>query len=147
MDRQLSIHLKYNEPVHVKEKYARHLLKSTYIYTFIQDLMNRLPSWLNGEESACQCRRQGFHPWSRRIPHAVEQLSPQATATEAHMPYGLCSMEATTMRSLSTATREQSPFAASREKLSRNEDSTQPKKKKILLLSLCYSIPSSPGKP
>ena len=45
------------------------------------------------------------------------------------MPYGLCSMEATTMRSLSTATREQSPFAASREKLTRNEDSTQPKKK------------------
>ena len=38
---------------------------------------------LNGEESACQCRRHGFHPWSRKTPHAKEQLSLRATATEA----------------------------------------------------------------
>ena len=24
--------------------------------------------WLNGKESTCQCRRQGFHPWVRKIP-------------------------------------------------------------------------------
>ena len=27
-----------------------------------------LPWWLNGKESTCQCRRQGFHPWVRKIP-------------------------------------------------------------------------------
>ena len=33
------------------------------------------PSWLCGKESACQCRRHGFDPWSGKIPRAVEQLS------------------------------------------------------------------------
>ena len=33
------------------------------------------PCWLSGKESACQCKRHGFHPWSGRFPHAVEQLS------------------------------------------------------------------------
>ena len=27
-----------------------------------------LPSWLSGKESACQCRRCGFHPRVRKIP-------------------------------------------------------------------------------
>ena len=27
-----------------------------------------LPRWLNGKESACQCRRCGFGPWVRKIP-------------------------------------------------------------------------------
>ena len=40
------------------------------------------PWWLTGEESACQCRRQGFEPWSRKIPHAEEQLSLFNTTTE-----------------------------------------------------------------
>ena len=31
--------------------------------------------WLSGKESACQCRRQEFDPWSGKIPHATEQLS------------------------------------------------------------------------
>ena len=34
------------------------------------------------QESACQCRGHGFDPWSRKIPHAMEQLSPCATTTE-----------------------------------------------------------------
>jgi len=34
-----------------------------------------LPWWLSGKESACQCRRHGFDPSSRKTPHAVEQLS------------------------------------------------------------------------
>ena len=29
-----------------------------------------LPRWLSGEESACECRRHGFNPWSGRIPRA-----------------------------------------------------------------------------
>ena len=28
----------------------------------------RFPRWLSGKESACQCRRHGFHPWVRKIP-------------------------------------------------------------------------------
>ena len=34
-----------------------------------------LPWWLRGKESACQCRRHEFDPWSRKIPQAAEQLS------------------------------------------------------------------------
>ena len=33
-----------------------------------------LPWWLSGKESACQCRRHGFGPWSGKIPQAMEQL-------------------------------------------------------------------------
>ena len=40
------------------------------------------PWWLSGKESTCQCRRHGFDSWSRKIPHAVEQLSPCTTTTE-----------------------------------------------------------------
>ena len=41
-----------------------------------------LPWWLSDKESACQCRRHRFDPWSGKIPHAMEQLSPCATTTE-----------------------------------------------------------------
>jgi len=40
------------------------------------------PWWLSGKEFACQCRRHGFYPWSRKIPHAMEQLGPCTTAVE-----------------------------------------------------------------
>ena len=43
----------------------------------------RLPWWRSGWESACQCRRHGFEPWSGRIPHATEQLGPWDTITES----------------------------------------------------------------
>ena len=42
----------------------------------------RLPWWRSGWESACQCRRHGFEPWSGKILHAAEPLSPCATTTE-----------------------------------------------------------------
>ena len=32
--------------------------------------------WLSDKESACQCGRHRFSPWSGRIPYALEQLSP-----------------------------------------------------------------------
>ena len=35
-----------------------------------------LPWWFSGKESACQCRRYGLNPWSRKIPHAMEHLGP-----------------------------------------------------------------------
>ena len=41
--------------------------------------MLRLPRWLRGKESACQCRRHGFNFWSGRISHAEKQLSACAT--------------------------------------------------------------------
>ena len=41
-----------------------------------------LPWWLSGKESTCQCRRHRFNPWSRKISHAVMQLSPSTTTTE-----------------------------------------------------------------
>ena len=37
--------------------------------------MVRLPLWLSGKKSACQCREHRFDPWSRKIPRASEQLS------------------------------------------------------------------------
>ena len=43
-----------------------------------------LPWWSRGYESACQRRGRGFDPWPGKIPHTSEQLSPCATATEAH---------------------------------------------------------------
>ena len=51
------------------------------------------------------------------IPPASKELSPCITATEACVPYGLCSAarEATTMRNLCTATREEPPLAVTRE--------------------------------
>ena len=34
------------------------------------------------KKSICQCRRYGFDPWSGKIPHGMEQLSPWATTIE-----------------------------------------------------------------
>ena len=39
--------------------------------------------WPSGKESACQGRRHKFEPWSGKIPHAMEQLSPCARTTES----------------------------------------------------------------
>ena len=40
------------------------------------------PWWLSDKRSTCQCRIEGFNPWSGKMPHATEQLSPGATTTE-----------------------------------------------------------------
>ena len=45
-------------------------------------LRESLPCWCSGKESACQCRRYRFDPWSGKIPHATEKLSPWAIAPE-----------------------------------------------------------------
>ena len=42
----------------------------------------RLPWWLSGQESICQCRRHEFDPRSGKIPYTTEQLSPCATTIE-----------------------------------------------------------------
>ena len=46
-------------------------------------LFKGFPGGANGKESACQCKRTKSIPWSRKIPHAMEQLSPCSTALEA----------------------------------------------------------------
>ena len=46
-----------------------------------QDRKSGRPWWRSGYESTCQCRRQGFDPWSRKTPQAEEQLCPYATTT------------------------------------------------------------------
>ena len=59
----------------------------------------------------------GFEPWSRRIPHVAEQLSPRATTPETHAHRSQCSTtrEATAMRSPRTATKS-SPCSPQLEK-------------------------------
>ncbi|KAF4016306.1 hypothetical protein G4228_007688 [Cervus hanglu yarkandensis] len=37
---------------------------------------------ISGWESSCQRREHWFGPWSRKMPHTMEQLSPQATTAE-----------------------------------------------------------------
>lgn len=56
----------------------------------------------------CHCGGHRFHPWSEKISHATEQLSPSTTTTDAHVPSSLCfaAREAATVRRLSTAARE-----------------------------------------
>ena len=55
------------------------------LFSVINDLKKKknietgLPWWLSGKESACQCKRHRFDPWSGKIPHAMDQLSPCAT--------------------------------------------------------------------
>ena len=41
-----------------------------------------LPLWLSGQRICLQCRRPGFKPWSGKIPHAAEQLSPSVLCTK-----------------------------------------------------------------
>jgi len=58
-----------------------------------------LPWWPSSKEPACQCRRRMLNPWSRRIPHAVEQLSPCAATIEPVLQsLGTATTEATLPR-------------------------------------------------
>ena len=47
-----------------------------WVRVSLKTLGEGLPWWLSGKESACQCKRHGFHPWTGRIQHITEQLSP-----------------------------------------------------------------------
>ena len=75
-----------------------------------------LPWWRSGWESACQCRGHGFVPWSGKIPHAAEQLSPCATTTEpAHLDPVLRNKRGHDSERPSHHDEEWSPLAATRE--------------------------------
>jgi len=44
-----------------------------------------LPWWPSGKESTCQCRRQGFDPWSGKIPWRRKwQLTPVFLPGKSH---------------------------------------------------------------
>ena len=48
----------------------------------LENIFLSFPWWFSGKESACQCRRHGFYPLLRKIPHAAWSLHLCATATE-----------------------------------------------------------------
>ena len=89
--------------------------------------------WPSSKESACQCRRCRFNPWSRKIPRAAEKLSPSTTTMEpglwspetttakALVPQSLCSTirGATRTRSQCITTRDYLPLATTGEKQQR----------------------------
>ena len=101
----------------------------------------RLPWWSSGEESTLPVRRHWFNPWSRKIPHAEEQLNPCIPTTEpvlkspgaatagARAPK-FCSTtrEATLMRSPHSIAGNSSPARQNQRKPeNNNEDPVQPK--------------------
>ena len=51
-----------------------------------------LPRWLSGKESACQCRRHGFHPWVGKIPwRRKRQSNPVFSSGKFHEQRSLAS--------------------------------------------------------
>ena len=70
-----------------------HLSSALLLISFVSKICPPgLPWWLRVKESACQCRRHRFNPWSGKIPHATEQLSPRATAI-ARNYWSPCALE------------------------------------------------------
>ena len=97
--------------------------------------------------SAWQCRRHRFDPWSRKTPHAAEQLSPHhnywACALEAKScnywvlePWSVCSTrEATATRSLCITAREGPLLTATKESpLAATKTSARPKINKEIII-------------
>ena len=64
-------------------------------------------------------RAHGFDPWSGKIPHAAEQLSPCATATEARVPgaHALATREATTIEARALQTENSPRLTTTRQSL------------------------------
>ena len=88
------------------------------------------------EESFGQCRRVGFDPWSRKIPHATEQLSlctttigPVSTAWEPKLLNPICPRTcAPPQWEAHTPQLESGPCLLQLEKIPHsNEDPVQPK--------------------
>ena len=72
-----------------------HRLNSWRIYRWLYWTLIGPPRRLSGEESACQCRRHGFHSWVGKIPWRREwQPTPVFLPGESHAeePGGLQSM-------------------------------------------------------
>ena len=89
-----------------------------------------LPWWLSGKESACQCRRRGFHPWSGKIPRAEKQLSPCAATPEPALQSPEVTSTEPALQSPCSTTGEasaiRSPCTTMQRKAHSNEDPAQP---------------------
>ena len=78
--------------INPRTKRPRHILIK------LSKIKYRAPWWSSGSESACQCRRHRFKPWSGKIPHATAELGPWATTTEpAHLEPVLCNRKNSTI--------------------------------------------------
>ena len=110
--------------------------------------------WLQSKESACQCRRHRFDPWSSKIPKAAEQLSPCAATVESVLwsvgaatlqPRAtdpvLSARQATAARILCTATSEQPPPPQLEKSPRGNKDTARPNRNKLKKKKEC--APSS----
>ena len=64
-------------------------------------------------------KAHGFDPWSGKIPHAAEQLSPCATTTEARVPgaHALATREATAIEAHALQTENSPWLTATRQSL------------------------------
>ena len=116
------------------------MIQKMLLFGFLRNIQEwGLSWWCSGWDSACQCREHGFSPWSEKIPHATEQLSPWATTTKpvccnswspcALKPV-LCNRDATTMRSPDTAT-QSSPRSSQLEKAHMQQQRPSRAKNKI----------------
>ena len=65
-----------------KKLLLKQVLKIIFIFLIQNSCIKRILQGLPWWRSGLQCRRHGFEPWSGKIPHAAEQLSPGATTTE-----------------------------------------------------------------
>ena len=103
-------------------------------------------------ESACQWRGHRFDSWSRKVPHAKEQLSLRATTTEPVQNHywsphsesqGSTTKEATAMRSLNSSMRSlSSPMISLSSAMKNSARSTQLEKVRANQLR-----PSTPTQP
>ena len=66
---------------------AQNWVLFTIQYFVPRKMSQGLPWWLSGKESACQCRRHKFNPWSRKISHA-----PGAAKSVCHK-FWACTLE------------------------------------------------------
>ena len=96
----------------------------------------RLPWWLSGTESACQCRRREFDPWSGKTPYATEQLSLCSGARELQLLKPVCPgacaprQEKRSQREVCAPQLESSPHHGRKKSPHSSEDAAQPKIKK-----------------
>ena len=107
---------------------------------FIKNVSPGFHWWLSGKESNWQCRRLVFDPWSRKTPHAMEQLNLCATTREpVFRSPCFTTTEVITMRSRHTTTRELLLLSATRGKsMQQQRPSTVKKKKKKTLVWHCW---------
>ena len=98
------------------------------------------PWWLSGKESAYQCRRYRFDSWSRKIPHATEQLSPCTTTIEACAPRAHALQQEKPLQwEVYALQLESNPRRPQLEKSpGSNKDPAQPKRKKIIFNNFIF---------